>query len=93
MKETKVAIVYDFDKTLSTDDMQAFGFIPNLGMEVDEFWDECGKFTKKHQVDNILTYMYMMLKMSKEKNVPITKEYLAECGKKVKFFDTKFYHK
>ena len=87
MKDTKVAIVYDFDKTLSTDDMQAFGFIPNLGMEVDEFWNECGKFTQKHQVDNILTYMYMMIKMSKEKKVPITKEYLAECGKKVKFFE------
>ena len=49
MKPTKVALVYDFDKTLSTDDMQAFGFIQGLDMEVDEFWNECGKFTKANK--------------------------------------------
>ena len=87
MKETKVAIVYDFDKTLSTDDMQAFGFIPNLGMTADEFWGECAKLTKEHQVDNILTYMYMMLKIAKQKNIQLSKEYLMECGKSVKFFE------
>jgi len=87
MKETKVAIVYDFDKTLSTDDMQAFGFIPNLGMTADEFWNECGKLTKEYQVDNILTYMYMMLKIAKQKNIKLSKEYLMECGKSVKFFE------
>lgn len=86
MKETKVAIVYDFDKTLSTDDMQAFGFIQNLGMKVDDFWNECGKFSKKNQCENILSYMYMMIKISKEKNMPITKNYLAKMGKYVKFF-------
>ena len=87
MKETKMAIVYDFDKTLSTDDMQAFGFIQGLGMEVDDFWNECGKFTKANNVDSNLTYMYLMIKYSKEKNIPITKEYLESCGKQVKFFD------
>ena len=87
MKETKVAIVYDFDKTLSTDDMQAFGFIQSLGMGVDEFWGECAEFSKKHQIENVLTYMYMMLKCSKEKNLPFSKEYLAKFGENVKFFE------
>ena len=32
MTKTVVALIYDFDKTLATDDMQAFSFIPNLGM-------------------------------------------------------------
>ncbi len=87
MKEIKVAIVYDFDKTLSTDDMQAFGFIQGLGMEVNEFWEECGKFSKENGVENILSYLYMMIKHSNLKNKPITKEYLKECGKNVKFFE------
>ena len=87
MKQTKMAIVYDFDKTLSTDDMQAFGFIQGLGMEVNDFWNECGKFSKENNVENILTYLYLMVKFSKEKNIPITKEYLESCGKNVKFFD------
>ena len=87
MKNTKVAIVYDFDKTLSTDDMQAFGFIQGLDMEVDDFWNECAKFTKGQNCENILTYMYLMVKFSKEKNKPITREYLRSCGEKVKFFE------
>ena len=33
-----VAICYDFDKTLSPDDMQAQGFIQKLGYEIGEFW-------------------------------------------------------
>ena len=86
MKEIKVALVYDFDKTLSTDDMQAFGFIQGLGMEVNEFWDECGKFSRENGVENILSYLYMMIKHSNLKNKPITKEYLKECGKNVKYF-------
>ena len=87
MKETKMAIVYDFDKTLSTDDMQAFGFIQGLGMEVNDFWNECGRFSKSNNVESILTYMYLMVKFSKEQNTPITKEYLESCGKNVKFFN------
>ena len=35
-----VAIMYDFDKTLCTKDMQEYTFIPKLGMSALEFWDE-----------------------------------------------------
>ena len=87
MKEIKVALVYDFDKTLSTDDMQAFGFIQGLGMEVDDFWNECGKFSKENNVESILSYLYMMIKHSNLKNKPITKQYLSDCGKDIKYFD------
>ncbi len=87
MKQTKVAIVYDFDKTLSTDDMQAFGFIQGLDMEVNDFWSDCGVFSKQHGCENILTYMYLMVKYSKEKGKPITREYLKSCGQQVKFFE------
>ena len=37
-EKTVVAIMYDFDNTLSTTDMQEFDFIPRLGMTPDEFW-------------------------------------------------------
>ena len=41
-KEDKpvVAICYDFDKTLSPDDMQAQGYIQSVGYEVESFWKE-----------------------------------------------------
>ena len=37
-EKTIVAIMYDFDRTLSTRDMQEFSFIPRLGMDSAEFW-------------------------------------------------------
>ena len=39
-KEIVLAICYDFDKTISPDDMQAQGFIQSLGQEVENFWNE-----------------------------------------------------
>ena len=33
-----VALMYDFDRTLSTRDMQEYSFIPSLGMDSGEFW-------------------------------------------------------
>lgn len=84
--KTKIAMVYDFDKTLSTDDMQTFGFIQGLGMSVDEFWAECEEFGEKNKVDNVLAYLYIMIKTMKERNIALTKDYLKKCGENVEFF-------
>ena len=35
-----VAIMYDFDKTLCTKDMQEYTFIPKIGMTAESFWAE-----------------------------------------------------
>jgi phosphoglycolate phosphatase-like HAD superfamily hydrolase len=86
MKMTKIALVYDFDKTLSTNDMEAFHFIPSLGMTENEFWDKCDKFGEEHDADNILTYMYMMIKCFNDKKFPLTRDYLVSCGNSVQFF-------
>ena len=81
-----VAIMYDFDKTLSTTDMQNYTFIPNLDMTPEEFWGETGKLSQKYEVERILSYMYCMLKFAKEKGIKVTKDYLRECGKEIKFY-------
>ena len=86
-KQPIIAILYDFDKTLATDDMQNFSFIPALGMTSDEFWGATGELTKKTGMEKILSYMYMMIEKCKEKGIPLTKEYLNRLGKAVKFYD------
>ena len=47
MAKPIVGIMYDFDKTLSTTDMQNYDFIPNLGMTPEEFWGATTEFTEK----------------------------------------------
>lgn len=82
-----VAIMYDFDKTLCSEDMQNYSFIPALGMTPEQFWGEVGKFTNKTNVERILSYMYMMVALAKEKGIKLTRDYLFSLGKDVKFFD------
>ena len=88
MKETvaTLAIMYDFDKTLSTTDMQNYTFIPNLGMTPEEFWGSTSEFTRKEGVERILSYMYMMVEQCRKKGIKLTREYLRDCGKNIEFF-------
>ena len=39
-QKPKMAICYDFDRTLSPDDMQTFTLIPSFGIDAGEFWHE-----------------------------------------------------
>lgn len=87
MKQPIVAIMYDFDKTLCTKDMQEYAFIPTLGMSSSAFWDEVNAMTDAEEMDNILAYMYKMVEKAKEKKVPITRDTFQEMGSKVEYFD------
>lgn len=85
-KKITVAICYDFDKTLSPDDMQSQGFIQSLGFsEVQEFWKESNDLSENNDMDHILAYMYMMAIKSRGKNV-FNKQILMDAGKKIAFF-------
>ena len=46
MAKTTIGILYDFDKTLCTTDMQEYDFIKNLGMSPAEFWGEAARLTQ-----------------------------------------------
>lgn len=81
-----LAICYDFDKTLSPDDMQAQGFIQSLHVDVKEFWQQSNTLAKEHDMDNNLAYMYMMATKSYGKQF-LTKEVLADYGSKVALYN------
>lgn len=80
------AILYDFDSTLASSDMQNFSFIPNLGMTPAEFWGATTEFSNKTGMERTLSYLYMMVKSCKEKGIKLTEEYLNECGKNIQFW-------
>ena len=80
-----VAICYDFDKTLSPDDMQAQGYIQSVGFDVPKFWARCAEISKENDMDQNLAYMYMMLEESRGKFV-FNRKTLQEYGSKVKLF-------
>ena len=87
MDTIRIGILYDFDKTLCTTDMQEYDFIKNLGMTSSEFWGEAAAITANHEVEKILAYMFVMIKKCKEKGIPLTQEYLRSCGANVELFN------
>ena len=86
MDKPIVAIMYDFDKTLAITDMQNFNFIPNMGYTVEEFWKETSEFCDKEQIDKILGYMYMMIHAAKKNGIKLTRKFLNEQSKDIKYF-------
>ena len=80
-----LAICYDFDKTLSPDDMQAQGYIQSVGYDVDAFWEESSTLAHDNDMDRNLSYMFKMVEESQGHFV-LNKEKLAEYGSKVALF-------
>lgn len=86
-KETKpvLALCYDFDKTLTPNDMQAQGYIQSVGFEVEEFWTEANVFAEKNDMDYILASMYKMKEKAQGQMV-FTREKLQEYGAQISLF-------
>lgn len=83
---TIAAIMYDFDRTLCTRDMQEYSFIPSMGMTGREFWSYANELGSAQHMDSVLAYMYAMVKLSGDKNMPIRRDALVKMGKTVEFF-------
>ena len=80
-----LAICYDFDKTLSPDDMQAQGFIQSVGYEVGEFWKQSNELASDNDMDQNLAYMLMMQQAAEGKKL-FTRKELVKCGEEVALF-------
>ena len=85
-KKPIVALMYDFDKTLSPKDMQEYGFISELGMEPEDFWEKSRLNMVNHNMDQILAYMLTMLQEA-EGRMLLTRNIFNEMGRNVKLFD------
>lgn len=85
MKKPIVAIMYDFDKTLCTRDMQEYTFIPSVGMQPNEFWSHTAEVAAEQTMDSILTYMYCMVETAHQSGNPLTRETLVDCGKYIEY--------
>ena len=86
-KEEKpvLAICYDFDKTLSPDDMQAQGFIQSVGYDVETFWKKSNGLASDNDMDQNLAYMLMMQQAAEGKKL-FTRGELMKRGKEVVLF-------
>ena len=87
MKKTKVALVYDFDETLSTTYMQDYVLIPELGMKPETFWKKANQWSIDNCADQITGSMYYFTKVAREKKIKLNRDNLLCCGEKIEYYD------
>ena len=82
-KKPIVAIMYDFDKTLSVKDMQDYSFIPSLNMSPKDFWKQSDELAYQNEMDYILSYMLLTVQKAKADGVDVSRNALKKHGEMV----------
>lgn len=86
VKKVKVALVYDFDGTLSTTNMQDYGLIQLFKMHPKTFWKQANQWWIDNDADQITSSMFYFVKMSNQKKHPLTKKTFFDCAKNIKYY-------
>lgn len=83
-----MAIAYDFDGTLARGNIQENSFIPTtLCIKKEDFWNNVKELSEENNMDEILSYMYLIVKKADGAGAKITREELSKHGKTVKYFN------
>lgn len=82
-----VALVYDFDGTLSPGNMQEFGFIQAIGKDKDEFWRKNKELSENNDASGILCYMNLMIKEATYNSISLNRDSFRKFGKEIELFD------
>ena len=75
-----LAIVYDFDGTLTPLPMQEYTVLPELGIDSSKFWAEVEREVKITEGDPILTYMRLLVEKIEAKKAHLSRESLRELA-------------
>ncbi len=81
-----IALLYDFDKTLCTTDMEDYAFIPALGYTSAQFWDKANTFGRDNRMDGLLAYMYTMIAECRAQGKRLDRDFLVQCGHSMELF-------
>ena len=82
-----VAIIYDFDGTLSPGNMQEFGFIQAVGKTPEEFWTMSDGLAEGQDASNVLSYMKLMFDEARKNGITLRRSDFKRFGKHIELFD------
>lgn len=81
-----IALIYDFDGTLSPEAMQHYGVLPSLEVNPSDFWADVKRKRHEKKSEELLVYMQEIVKLADSKNVKLDKAKFREHGSKIEFF-------
>jgi phosphoserine phosphatase len=86
-KKPIVALIYDFDGTLSPGNMQEFGFIQAVGSTPEEFWRKSDSIAIGQAASNVLSYMKLRFDEAHSKGIRLRRDDLRAFGTHIELFD------
>ena len=87
MKQDCIAIIYDFDGTLTPKTMQEYTLLPRLGIKSKNFWEDIVQETKKTGAETMMVYMRHLLDCATEKKLSISKSEFLKMSKDIEYYD------
>ena len=86
-KKPIVALIYDFDGTLSPGNMQEFGFIQAVGKTAEEFWRMSDNIAIGQDASNVLAYMKLMFDEARRNGIQLHREDFLRFGRNIGLFE------
>lgn len=84
--QNTIAIVYDFDGTLSPQPMQEYTVLPKIGIEPKEFWRRVNEEARSTESDPMLVYMRHIVEMLEREKVHVRRDDFANMAKAIRYF-------
>lgn len=81
-----IAMVYDFDGTLSPQPMQEYTVLPKIGIKPKDFWKEVNKEAVRQNADEMLTYMRLLIKYAEKNEEHISPHDFMEMAKYIEYY-------
>lgn len=87
MNKPTVALIYDFDGTLSPCNMQEYDFLKDIGIKnKNDFWKEVDTLVRQHNASNVLCYMKLMIDKARSAGKSIRRQAFVDYGRSVELY-------
>jgi phosphoserine phosphatase len=84
--QNTIALVYDFDGTLSPQPMQEYTVLPKIGVEPAQFWAMVNREARDTESDPMLVYMRHILEALERVRVDVKREDFAAMARAIEYF-------
>jgi phosphoserine phosphatase len=84
--QNTIALVYDFDGTLSPQPMQEYTVLPKIGVEPARFWEKVNAEARATESDPMLVYMRHIIEALDMARVDVKREDFAAMASAIEYF-------
>ena len=84
--QNTIALVYDFDGTLSPQPMQEYTVLPKIGVEPAAFWAMVDREARETESDPMLVYMRHIIEALELHKVDVKREDFASMARAIEYF-------